>query len=126
MAYHRNLFLAHAAWWVLFIIVTLGPKLMEAPSPLVLQPTDTNMVEDTLALKASALRCVISAHVSLTRAVVEPHQTLEIQEKCFPTGRNKKQNTSEQTQRLPHLGIISSGESSLACCLPQLGRFLAS
>ena len=43
MAYHRNL-LAQAVWWALFIMVTLGPKLMGgALYPLVLQPTEADV-----------------------------------------------------------------------------------
>ena len=40
------LLMTHGA---LFIIVSLGPKLMEAPSQLALRPTETNVVQCTLA-----------------------------------------------------------------------------
>lgn len=47
------LLMVHGA---LFIIVSLGPKPMEAPSQLALRPTETNVVQCTLAYKPSALR----------------------------------------------------------------------
>lgn len=98
---NRNLFLTHPAWRALFIIVALGPELLD--TPLILWPMETN-VWHTLALKASALgwhpSFLLTFHCS--KQVIQPHRTWQKMGKCISMGRNKNQNTSERTSWLPH------------------------
>lgn len=77
----------------LFTIVSLGPKLTEVPSQPALQPAGTNVVERMRARKGDAH----SAHISLAKASCAATPNFRGEGKCIPPGRNKNQNTSEQT-----------------------------
>lgn len=127
VAWHSPLLLATAAWWTLSVVVTLGPTLMGAPSPLVLQRTGTNVLEATLASNAPAPRWPPSFLLTLTNVSHGTTPNLRGEgENAFLLGKLRTRTLVSRPKGSRIWGLFLQEPLPSLWCVPELGRLLLS